>query len=95
MAELSERRKVSGSHWIQFVYVVGYPMWRISIRVGSVVPLTCPLCWRRMHGGAETTWDGSEATNSAKFGSQLDSRPPLLVYFRCVGILFAMTHLSA
>lgn len=63
--------------------------------MGSVVALTCPLCWRRMHGGAETSWDESKATNSAKFGSQLFPRPPLLLYFRCVGILFAITHLSA
>lgn len=24
---------------------------------GSVVSLTCPLCWRRTHGGAETGMD--------------------------------------
>lgn len=49
--------------------------------------ITCPLCRRRMHGGAETGVD-QRLQMMSNLGAGFFSRPPLLLYFRCVGILF-------
>lgn len=80
------------SHWIKFDYWIGQEGQcqggRCSVYNLPSVPEED--AWRGRN------WDGSEATNDVKFGSWLFSRPPLLLYFRCVGILFfAITHLSA
>lgn len=39
-----------------------YRVWKHSrqlVWVGSMAPLACPLCWRRMHGGIDIWWDGT------------------------------------